>query len=268
MKKNTYNLAYEACEVFFHNTGQIPTIASIKPIITINNPTAISNAIKDWKKSLPLTLKKKHFNNIAIPEPLINAITAIWEQALMEAKSALDNQAIELQAQQNNLDHREKLLTNKIAHFQQLMHRTEQKHTKETSDLQKEINRLCVESNSILEKTEHYRALSAELKKNNIALSKQIHSEQDKYNRLEKQYDKEHDWALKRIEEEKNSYKKHVHNEIQQVRLKANRSKQALDLLQAKAILMAKEINAKEDKIKKLEKNLADVKSKQKSTQE
>jgi len=53
----------------------------------------------------------------------------IWKQSLIEGRSALDKQAIVLQTKQNNLDNKEKLLTNTVARFPQLIQRTGQKLT-------------------------------------------------------------------------------------------------------------------------------------------
>ena len=49
IKNSTYTRAYEACEAFFAETGQMPTIDAIKPIIGVNSPSTISSAIKAWK---------------------------------------------------------------------------------------------------------------------------------------------------------------------------------------------------------------------------
>ena len=52
IKISTYTRAYEACETFFAETGQLPTIDAIKPLIGINSPSTISSAIKAWKAAL------------------------------------------------------------------------------------------------------------------------------------------------------------------------------------------------------------------------
>ena len=58
IKKSTYMRAYGACEAFFAETGQMPTIDAIKPLIGVNSPSTISSAIKAWKAALSQTVKK------------------------------------------------------------------------------------------------------------------------------------------------------------------------------------------------------------------
>jgi hypothetical protein len=47
IKISTYTRAYEACEAFFAETGQMPTIDAIKPLIGVNSPSTISNSHYD-----------------------------------------------------------------------------------------------------------------------------------------------------------------------------------------------------------------------------
>jgi hypothetical protein len=65
-------------------------------------------------------------------------------------------------------------------------------------------------------------------------LTETIRQEQDKVQRLEQQYQAEHDWALKRIEEEKDRHRLQTQQEISRCQADSQRSQQALDLLQAK----------------------------------
>ena len=65
-------------------------------------------------------------------------------------------------------------------------------------------------------------------------LKETIRQEQDKVQRLAVQYDNEHDWALKRIEEEKDSHRLQTQQEMLSYRAETKRSKQDLELLQAK----------------------------------
>jgi hypothetical protein len=256
MKKNTYTLAYEACESYFSKSGQLPTIEVIKPIININSPTTISNAIKDWKQALSQTVNKAQDPDI--PKTLIDAITVIWEQALIDARSSLNEQTIELQNKQTALEQREKALGDETIRIQQWVKLTEQKYQEEIGFLKKDITRLSTETVTLNKQTEHYRLIASEFEKTNAVLNEQIRQEKDKYYRLEKQYDKEHDWALKRIEEEKKNYKNQLNNEMERLKSETLRSKQTTDILQSKLDLMEKEVMVNCDKITELERNLAE----------
>lgn len=262
MKKNTYTRAYEACEVFFIESGQIPTIDIIKPLINVNSPTTISNAIKDWKQALSQSIRKNPGNNPGLPKPLMDVVNALWEQALAEAKNVLNEQAFELQGKQADLEAKELALDIEATRVHQLIQLTEQKFQEEINYLKKELNRITTESISLATQTECFRKIASENEKINAVLIEEVRQEKDKFARLERQYDKEHEWALKRIEEEKNNHQLQTHNEMQRLKSEATRSKQSSELIQAKLEIMLKQAIENRDTIIELERNLADEKLK------
>jgi hypothetical protein len=99
IKKSTYMRAYEACEAFFAETGQMPTIDAIKPIIGVNSPSTISSAIKAWKNALSQTIKKDQGVLPGIPVGLTETVNALWQYALTEARQVFNESYDELQAQ-------------------------------------------------------------------------------------------------------------------------------------------------------------------------
>jgi len=100
IKKTTYTRAYEACEAFFAETGQMPTIDAIKPIIGVNSPSTISSAIKAWKNALSQTIKKDQGLLPGVPTSLTDTVNALWQQALTEARQVFNERYDGLQAQQ------------------------------------------------------------------------------------------------------------------------------------------------------------------------
>ena len=113
--------------------------------------------------------------------------------------------------------------------------------------------------------TEHadrYRSLATEAEKDNAVLKETIKQEQDKVQRLELRYDKEHDWALMRIEEEKDSHRQQTQQEMLRLQAETTRSKQAVDLMQAKFDMLSKQQEVNRDRITELERNLSDEKLK------
>lgn len=262
LKKNTYSLAFEACETFFVETGQMPTIEAIKPIININSPATISAAIKDWKLALSRSTKKNQIINARLPKPLMEAITGIWEHALTEAMASLDGQAVELQSKQAALALKENTLNEEVGRTREMLVFTEKKYQEEIQYLKNELARLSSEVISAMQQTEHYRNIAAKNEKNNAVLNEQIRQEKDNYSRLEAQYEKEHEWALKRIEEEKDNFKKQVKNEMERLHSEAMRNSQANKLLQAKLDLAIEQSNGDKDNIIELERKLADEKLK------
>jgi chromosome segregation ATPase len=262
IKISTYTRAYEACEAFFAETGQMPTIDAIKPIIGVNSPSTISSAIKTWKIALSQTVKKDQGVLPGVPTSLTDTVNGLWQHALTEARQVFNERYDELQAQQAALVAQEAILNEESARSQQLLQLTEQKFQEEIAHLKKESERLTEESRFLTEHAERYRALATEAEKDNAVLKETIKQEQDKVQRLELRYDKEHDWALMRIEEEKDSHRQQTQQEMLRLQTETTRSKQAVDLMQAKFDRMSRQQEVNRDRIGELESSLADEKLK------
>jgi len=262
IKISTYTRAYDACEAFFAETGQMPTIDAIKPLIGVNSPSTISSAIKAWKAALSHTVKKDQGLQPVVPASLTDTVNALWQQALTEARQVFNARYDELQAQQATLVAQEAILNEESARIQQLLQLTEQKFQEEIAYLKKESERLTEESRLLTEQAERYRSLATEAEKDNAVLKETIKQEQDKVQRLEIQYDKEHDWALMRIEEEKDSHRQLTQQEMQRLQTETTRSKQAVDLMQSKFDRMSRQQEVNRDRITELERNLSDEKLK------
>jgi hypothetical protein len=80
--------------------------------------------------------------------------------------------------------------------------------------------------------------------------------------RLEIHYDKEHDWALRRIEEEKDSHRQQTQQEMLRLQAETTRSKQAVDLMQAQFDTLSRQQEVNRDRISELERSLSDEKLK------
>ncbi|HZY24756.1 MAG TPA: DNA-binding protein [Bacteroidales bacterium] len=262
IKKSTYTRAYESCEQFFAETGQMPTIDAIRPIIGVNSPSTISSAIKAWKNDLSQTVKKDQGVLPGVPASLTDTVNALWQHALAEARQVFNDKYEELQAQQAALAAQEAILNEESARIQQLLQLTEQKFQEEIAYLKKESERLTEDSRLLTEQAERYRALATEVEKDNAVLKETIKQEQDKVQRLELQYDKEHDWALMRIEEEKDSHRQQTQHEMLRLQAETARSKQAVDLMQAKFDTLSRQQEVNRDRISELERSLSDEKLK------
>jgi chromosome segregation ATPase len=262
IKKSTYTRAYEACEQFFAETGQMPTIDAIKPLIGVNSPSTISSAIKAWKNALSQTIRKDQGLLPGVPTNLTDTVNALWQQALAEARQVFNERYDELQAQQVALTAKEAVLNEETARIQQLLHLSEQKFQEEIAYLKKESDRLTADSIRLSEQTERYRSLATEIEKDNAVLKETIKQEQDKVQRLELHYDKEHDWALMRIEEEKDSHRQQTQQEMLRLQAETTRSTQDFDLLKTKFDMMARQNDVYRNSINELERSLSDEKLK------
>jgi chromosome segregation ATPase len=257
LKKNTYARAFEACEAFFAETGQMPTIEAIKPIIMVNSPSIISSAIKDWKTALSQTVRKGQGIDPGVPKVLSDALATVWGQALEEANGIVRDRQEGLQAKQMALDAQEKALGEEAARVQQLVSITRQKFEEEIGYLKQEAGRLATEALASREEADRYRATATTLEKDNAVLAEALRQEKQKFQRLETQYDREHGWALKRIEEEKDSHRQKTQHEMNRLQSETTRSKQAAEMAQAKLEQLNQQVNECRDVTSQLESNLA-----------
>jgi chromosome segregation ATPase len=240
----------------------MPTIDAIKPIIGVNSPSTISSAIKAWKNALSQSIKKDQGLLPGVPASLTDTVNTLWQHALDEARQVFNEKHEELQARQADLTAKETILNDEAARIQQLLQLTEQKYQEEIAYLKKESARLTEESRLLTEQAERYRAIATEVEKDNAVLKETIKQEQDKVQRLEIQYDKEHDWALMRIEEEKDSHRQQTQQEMLRLQAETTRSKQAVDLMQAKFDRISRQQEVNRDRISELERSLSDEKLK------
>ena len=262
IKKSTYTRAYEACGDFFAETGQMPTIDAIKPLIGVNSPSTISSAIKAWKNDLSQTVKKDQGALPGAPASLTDMVNALWQHALAEARQVFNERHDALQARQADLTAQEAALNEETARVRQLLQLTEQKFQEEIAHLKKEGGRLAEDARLLTEQAGRYRSLATEVEKDNAVLKETIRQEQDKVRRLEIRHDKEHDWALLRIEEEKDSHRQQTQQEMLRLQAETARSKQAADLMQAKFDMLSRQQEVNRDRITELERNLSDEKLK------
>jgi chromosome segregation ATPase len=262
IKKSTYTRAYDACGHFFAETGQIPTIDTIKPIIGTNSPSTISTAIKDWKSSLSQTIGPDQRIISSTPDALTDAMSEVWKLAVSEANKSIKEKEDDLQSRELDLANKEANLYSESNRMKQLVYVTEQKYISEIDYLKKEINRLTAESSYLLEQTNQFRTLATSVEMKNAVLTEEIRHEKEKLIRLETQYEKEHDWSLKRINEEKDTYRQQIQNEMQRLQSEAYRNKLSAELLQAKLEIMTKQSNEKIIKIEELDKALSEERAK------
>lgn len=257
MKKNTYTLAYEACEKLFSESGQIPTIENIKQLIGISSLNTISIAIKDWKKNLSKTRQFNTNEPAGAPSFLQEAISDIWQQALEQATENLQAQWEECRIQQQLLADKESDLIEERIRTQHLTLLTEQQHQEEITNLRNELVQMTVNSAQDRVRIDNLNSLISELKSNNSALLMQLNQVRDNYVRLENQYNKEHDWALKRIDEEKSLCHENAQHEIRRLQSKCHSYKKSAALLQAKVDAMTLQTKDYQAIISALEKRLS-----------
>ena len=257
MKKNTYTLAYEACEKLFSESGQIPTIEAIKLLIGISSLNTISIAIKDWKKNLSKTRQVNINDSDGAPSFLREAISDIWQQALLQATDNLQSQWEECRIQQQLLADKESDLIEERIRAQHLTLLTEQKLQEEITNLKSELAQMSLKSAQDHERIDNLISLTSELKANNSAHLIQLDQARDNYVLLEKQYNKEHDWALKRIDEEKSLCQQNAQHEIKRLQAECHSHKKSAALLQAKVDAMTAQTKDYQAIIGALEKRLS-----------
>lgn len=260
--ETTYTKAYKACEAFFLETGQVPTIEAIKPLIGVNSPSIISSAIKSWKNDLSQTVRHQQGVDPGVPKALLDAVTDLWTQALTEANNSIQEKRAALDAQQVELDQLAEDLKKETEQISLLVKITEEKYQEETIYLKKENERLTTEAATAVAQVDSYRTTVNAVETKNAVLNEEIRHEKDKYQKLEAQYDREHEWSLKRIEEEKETHRRETAQEMKRLQSEATRNKQAADLAQAKLEQLNQQIQEYRNVSNQLESNSAQEKLK------
>ena len=263
--KDTYTLAYEACGAYFTGTGKMPTVEAIKAQIGIKSPTTISTAIKDWKATLAKSMDESKATIPGIPPALTAAFVAVWQQAQAASAALYRERLAQLEARETQLDAQSKELEADQARTGHLVELTERRCQEEILFLKKELARLAEESAKLREESTLHRNLAADAEKQCAVYAEQIRQETEKVKRLETQYDREHDWSLKRIEEEKENHRKNTEQEMKRLQGETNRNKLALEVSQAKVAQMAHQAMADQERIIGLERSISDEKVKQAS---
>ena len=263
--KDTYTLAFEACGAYFTGTGKMPTVEAIKAEIGIKNPTTISTAIKDWKAALANSIDESKGAIPGIPPALTAAFVAVWQQAQAASAALYRERLAQLEARETQLDAQAKELEADQARTGHLVELTERRCQEEILFLKKELVRLTEESAKLREESTLHRNLATDAEKQCAVYAEQVRQETEKVRRLETQYDREHDWSLKRIEEEKENHRKNTEQEMKRLQGETNRNKLALEVSQAKVAQMAHQAMADQERIIGLERSISDEKVKQAS---
>lgn len=87
----TFDLAKEACEALFRETGVTPSTDAVVERIGINNRPLIRRAIEDWLLDLPARLYRRE-DLPGIPPVMIEQFRALWEAAVRTAGTAFDRE--------------------------------------------------------------------------------------------------------------------------------------------------------------------------------
>ncbi len=205
---NTYELAYECCDTVFFEDGRFPTIDSIRERIQVNSPAVIKRAMNDWTLHFVERHREK-LQNPNMPSLLVDASESIWKLALKEANQTFSERSSEL-------DLREAEWKSEIAELKKSLKECESAWNAEKLKLEAELESRSVLLTETIDKLEQK---SASLDETERALSetKQALSRMDgalaearsahdmQAKEWAAKFDQDHDWHLKRIEEEKDS---------------------------------------------------------------
>lgn len=94
----TFDLAKEACEAHFRETGLTPTTENIVERIGVQNRPMIRRAIEDWLLDLPARLYRRE-GLPGVPQPVAEQCRELWEAAVRVAGEAFAAERAELQAE-------------------------------------------------------------------------------------------------------------------------------------------------------------------------
>lgn len=205
-QSDTYTLAYECCDTVLMEDGRFPTIEAIRDRIGVNSPTVISRAIKDWT----LHFVEKHrqsFERPDLPVVMLDAATGLWQLALKEANQSFSEQR---QALEQRAAEDQTLIAQLRQQLQEEQSRWEatlaeiEHQLDEQVDQNAELVRTLADTERTLKDTDaQWVATREELSRTEGSLTalKSAHDAQTK--EWSDRFDKQHNWHLHRIEQEK-----------------------------------------------------------------
>ena len=235
MRRNdTYWTSLQACDQVFKETGAIPTIVVIRDRIGINSPNIISQAIKDFKGSLADQVVKARKDLTGMPAPVVNLAMDLWEAAKAEALASAQQRQDEWAGREQALVAEIAQLSLELEQHQQLSRQLADELDQTQASLQQAHERhKQSETNRQTERhlqQDRYNQLEARF----LETAEELTQEKQRRISAEVAYEKQNEWALKRIDEEKDSLKKHYNKELSQLKSSTQKLKADNQLLQAK----------------------------------
>lgn len=222
MRRNdTYWTSLQACDQVFKETGAIPTIVVIRDRIGINSPNIISQAIKDFKGSLADQVVKARKDLTGMPAPVVNLAMDLWEAAKAEALASARQRQEEWAGREQALVESGSQLTLELAKSRQVAEQLAEELDEAHAKLRQ------AERQAQMDQTSQLEARLAEL-------SGELAQEKQRRISAEVAYEKQNEWALKRIAEEKEALKRQYAQELSQLKTSAQKLKADNQLLQAK----------------------------------
>ena len=219
-RTETYDLAYRACSELFGESGKPPTIASVKERISVNSPVTIKKAIDDWLIHLAADFINRR-EKPGIPEILFESISSLWKSALTEAEKTLDKKNIQLSEREKEIGaHVKKTddqLKTALQEKDQLSIRFKDQE-QYAQHLKEELKVLRAEQVAGIEEAKIARQTYDESTKQSINLQAKYDEAQQHW---QERLDNEHDWMLKRIQDEKESINQAQKQEMNQLKSKA-----------------------------------------------
>lgn len=257
--KDTYTLTFEACGRYFADTGKIPTVEAMKAVIGRKSPSVISAAIKAWKTELAQTINDRQAGLTGIPPELNDAFIAIWQMAMEAATNVYREQTEALEGRESDLATLQHEFDTERERIEQLAETTTQHYREEIDYLKKSIDRLTHDNSALKAETCELREKTVQADRQSVIYCEQLRQEQDKYQRLDRQFNQQNAWSLQRIQEEKELFRQQTQQEMKRLTNEATRNKQDLALLQAKIDLLVQQVLTGQDRIIELEQALAAV---------
>ncbi|MBF6649119.1 DNA-binding protein [Methylobacter sp. BlB1] len=213
MKKNTdtYSLAYECCDQVFLEEGRFPTIDAIRERIHINSPAVIKRAMNDWTLHF-VDKHRRKLEHPKMPAALVDAAESLWQLALQQAQAAYGERQAALDRKeadwQSRLQALEQARADQELAWQQEAGRMAQELTAQ-ADVVLELSGQLGTTAARLENTEQWLAESRQdLSRAQGALAEARAANETQAREWTIKFEKDHEWHLRRIEEEKDLLKK------------------------------------------------------------
>jgi len=220
---DSYNRAYDACDDVLIEDGRFPTVEAVRQRIDTNSPAIIKRAINDWL----LNFAKKHKERMRrpdLPEALMEAVDNIWKTATDQSKASFESESKAFYAREMELEshiafHKcayEKLKEDEElqkSHYEKQILILKDELKEATFRLNEKEDALLFHRDQLITTQKEHSATQATLVELRRSYDEQLIAWKDRF-------DQEHNWHLKRIEEEKDSIRQGYKSDIERLKNK------------------------------------------------
>lgn len=216
-RTDTYSLAYECCDAVFFEEGRFPTIDAIRDRIHVNSPAVIKRAMNDWTLHFVEKHRRK-LENPNMPAVIVDAAESLWKLALNQAESEYEVRNREIALRESEWKSQILSMENDLKEKETNWHDGRERMNNEilvkSESIKEFAGKLDVTANQLREAETLLSTAQQSLSRVEGALAESRSAQEIQAKEWSAKLEREHDWHLKRIEEEKDAVRDHYSKTI------------------------------------------------------